>query len=153
MWSLRPQAVPITHVLIAFSIFGASFGNAVAQNTATKTYKCTAKDAIAVQNDGTLNKTPGAEATRRGYDQMFITVPSGHVTYSTSLTTEVRTVQTEDFRNDIVLVPSFTFQFNKTAANAVTDFIRLHSESGQAQLTFTAFSLSYLVTGTCESVR
>ena len=146
------QAIPAFHSLVIFSILALGLGSALAESDATKTYKCTAKDAVAVENDGTLNRSPGAEAARQRYDQMFISIPSGHVTYSTSRTTEARTIQTEGLHNDIVLVPSYSFQRKRTAANAVTDFIRLHAEGGQTQLIFTAFSLSYLVTGTCEVV-
>ena len=54
----------------------AAFG----QDNASKTYRCTAKDAAAVKDNGTLDKSdPGAEISRQHLDRMVISVPSGHI--------------------------------------------------------------------------
>lgn len=128
----------------------AAFG----QDDAGKTYLCTAKDAVGVEDNGTLNKDdPGAKADRKHFDRMVISVPSGHITYPSDLIREDRTVQRTNVGNDYVLISSFHFRRNKTAANATTDFIRLRIAAGRSQATFIAFQLSYLVTGTCDVVQ
>jgi len=127
---------------------GAAFGR-----DATKTYRCTAKDAVAVEPDGTLNKEdPGAKIGREHFDQMVISVPSGNITYPSSDIREERIVQRTSVADDYVLISSLYFRRNKGAANAITDFIFLRTATGKPQATFSAFQLSYLVTGTCDIV-
>jgi hypothetical protein len=118
------------------------------------TYRCTAKDAVAIEGDGTLAKNdPGAEIDRKHFDKMAIDIASGDISYPSEAVLEKRVVQRAGVSGDYVLLPSFTFRRNKTGANATTDFIRLHLGTDKSQATFRAFSLSYLVTGTCEIVR
>ena len=134
-------ALPTSHV-------GAAFGR-----DASTTYRCTAKDAVGIQDNGTLDKSdPGAEIRRQHFDRVTISVPQGDVSYPGSGIMENRVAQKAGASGDYVLVPSFTFRRNKAAANATTDFIRLHATTGQPPARFMAFSLTYLVTGTCEIV-
>jgi hypothetical protein len=72
---------------------------------------------------------------------------------SSSTSREERIVQRTSVTDDYVLISSLYFRRNKTAANATTDFILLHTATGKPQATFTAFQLSYLVTGTCEILQ
>jgi hypothetical protein len=131
----------------------ASHGDAAFGRDASTTYRCTAKDAVGIQDNGMLDKKdPGAEIRRQHFDRMTITVPHGDVSYPSSGIMENRVVQKAGVSGDYVLLPSFTFRRNKTGANATTDFIRLHAEAGKPPARFMAFSLTYLVTGTCEIV-
>jgi hypothetical protein len=134
-------ALPTSHV-------GAAFGR-----DASATYRCTAKDAVGIEENGRLDKSdPGADIRRQHFDGVTITVPHGDITYPSDGVQENRVVQKAGVSGDYVLLPSFTFRRNKTGANATTDFIRLHVGTGQPQAHFVAFSLTYLVTGTCEVV-
>jgi len=54
---------------------------------------------------------------------------------------------------DYVLIPETALRRKKAVAKASTDFIRLRVQTREPQVTFAAFSLSQLVTGTCELVR
>jgi hypothetical protein len=128
-------------------------GSALARNDTGKTYRCTAKDAVDVQDDGTISALVG-KAFLKDYDKMVIDLKTGHVTYPLTGVREERVVQqTGVFNNEYVLVPSSIFHRNKAVANAATDFIRMRTAtSSQPQTLFMVFSLSYLVTGTCEIV-
>jgi len=128
-------------------------GSALARDDTDKTYRCTAKDAVDVQDDGTISALVG-KAFLKDYDKMVIDLKTGRVTYPLTGVREERVVQqTGVFNNEYVLVPSSIFHRNKAVANAATDFIRMRTAtSSQPQTLFMVFSLSYLVTGTCEIV-
>jgi hypothetical protein len=147
----QPISIMCALALIAMPTFdaGAAFGR-----NADKTYRCTAKDAVGIEDNGTLAKNdPGAEIHRKHFDKMVIDVVSGDISYPSDGILENRVVQRAGASGDYVLLPSFSFRRSKTAANATTDFIRLHIGTSEPQATFRAYSLSYLVTGTCEIVR
>ncbi len=152
MCKFPSQLIFITCALVLFAVpilnLGAAFGR-----EATKTYRCTAKDAVAVEPDGTLSKDdPGAKFAREHFDRMVITVPSGSISYPNSGTLETRVIQRTSVADDYVLIPSVFFRRTKGAANATTDFIFLHVATGIPQAIFSAKRLSYLVTGTCDIV-
>lgn len=145
------QLVSIMPALVLFAVLTLNLGVAFARDNTSKTYRCTAKDSVSVQGDGTLTKVIG-EIHRKYFDGIVVDISTGDVTYPSTGIRENRVVQkTGVDDNDYVLVPSFSFRRKKTAANAVTDFIRLDARKPQA--TFMAFSLSDLVTGTCAIVR
>jgi hypothetical protein len=130
-------------------IFSDSFVRA-AEST---TYRCTAKDAVSIEPDGTLNKSdPGAEIKIKQFWRIVIDVRNGDISFPESGKIEKRVVQKAGVSGDYVLFPSYTFRRKKTAANATSDFIRLHVGDGQQQPIFRAYSLAYLITGTCEVV-
>jgi hypothetical protein len=115
-------------------------------------YRCTAKDAVGIQPDGTLDKNdPGAEIKRKEFWRVVIDVRSGRISFPESGILDTRVVQKTTIGH-YVLFPSI-FRRNKTAANATTDFISLNAGDGQKQPIFWAHSLSYLVSGACELVR
>ncbi len=105
-------------------------------------------------DDGNINR-PVVQAFRKKYDKMVIDLKTGHVTYPLTGIREERVVQQGGvFNDEYVLVPSFIFQRNKTVANAATDFIRIRTATAsRPQPIFMAFSVSYLVSGTCEIVQ
>ena len=154
MYNFPLRSISITRALVLFAMLTLNLGAAFGKASASKTYRCTAKDAVAVEDNGTLDKSdPGAEVRRQLFDRMVISVPSGHITYPSTDIREDRIVQMTGVAEDYVLISSLYFRRNKTAANATTDFIRLRTATGQPQATFTAFQLSYLVTGTCELLQ
>jgi hypothetical protein len=117
------------------------------------TYRCTAKDAVGIEPDGTLNKSdPGTEFKIKESWRIVIDVRTGHISFPESGKIETRVVQKAGVTGDYVLFPSYSFRRKKTAANATTDFIRLHVGDGQQQAIFRAYSLTYLITGTCDVV-
>ncbi len=135
--------------LVLMAALAGSFGRA---DEAT-TYRCTAKDAVGIEPDGTLDKNnPGAEIKRKHFWRVVIDVRSGRISFPESGTLEKRVVQKTSVFGDYALFPSVIFRRNKTAANATTDFILIHASDGQKQPIFRAYSLTYLVTGTCELV-
>ena len=149
MYKFPSASISLTR-LVLFATLMLNLGEAFGQDNASRTYQCAAKDAAAVEDNGTLNKdAPRAEADRKHFDRMVISVPSGHITYPSERRPEERIVQRTSVTDDYVLVSNIYFQRNRTAANATTDFIRLHAPAGK-QATFMAFQLSSLVTGTCD---
>ena len=154
MYKFPLQPISTARALVLFAMLTLSLQAAFGQDNASKTYRCTAKDAVVVEDDGTLSKDdPRAEIGRQHFDRMVISVPSGHITYPSSNIQEDRTVQRTSVADDYVLIPSLYFRRSKTAANATRDYIVLRTATGKPQATFMAFSLSDLVTGTCEMVR
>jgi hypothetical protein len=153
MYKFLSQPTSIACTLVLFAMLTLGFGVAFGRDDTSKTYRCTAKDAVSVQADGTFNKEKEiGEIGREHFDRMVINVQTGIVSYPHTGILETRVVQKNgpDDKN-YVLVPSFSFQSNKTAANTANDFIRLHATAGNPH--FIAFWLSYLVIGTCEIVR
>lgn len=149
---LRP--ISIMYALLLCAMLTLNLGRAFGRNDAGKTYRCTAMDAVVVEDNGTLDKDdPRAEIGRKHFDRMVIDIASGDISYPGSGILENRVVQRTSVAGDYVLISSLYFRRNKTAANATTDFILLRTATGKPQATFTAFQLSHLVTGTCDIVR
>jgi hypothetical protein len=142
-------------VLFALLASGAAFG----RDPAGKTYRCTAKDAVSLEDNGTLEKNPIGDARRKYFDGMVINIVNGEIAYPSGGQREKRDVQVanvvgETDVRDYVLIPDTAFQRKKTIAKASTDFIRLRVQPGrEPQATFVAFSLAQLVTGTCDIVQ
>jgi len=147
---------------LSFSIIGAfalaaaltfSSSEALGSGASSTIYRCTAKDAVGIEPDGTLSKQdPGADIKRKEFWRIVIDVHSGDVSFPEAGKLETQVVQRADASGDYVLFPKYAFRRNKTAANATTDFIRLHVGGDKEPVTFRAYSLTYLVTGGCEVV-
>jgi len=147
----RPISIVCALMLPAMLIL--DLGNAFGRDDTSTTYRCTAKDAVSILQDGTLNRDI-AKAALEAFDKVVIDVSDGHVTYPSSGKREEWTVETTSVDdNDYVLFPSSSFRLNKTVANAAIHFIRLRATPNEPQPRFMIFTLSYLVTGTCEIVR
>jgi hypothetical protein len=132
-------------------------GVALAQNNNSTAYRCTAKDAVTIRDDGTFDKDPIAEARRKYYDKIVINPLTGAITHPNDGSRENWRAIQEAGTNDYVLIPEkisgVSLRAQKDVATAVTDFIRVRAGTDEPQVTFIAFSLSNLVTGTCEIVR
>jgi hypothetical protein len=153
MYKFPSQLVSIMRAFVLLAVLTLNLGVAFGRDDTSKTYRCTAKDSVSVQDDGTLTKGIG-EIHRKYFDGIVIDLLTGDITYPSTGIRENRVVQkTGADANDYVLIPSSAVRRKKTAANAATDFIRLNTRTDKPQATFMAFSLSDLVTGTCEIVR
>lgn len=79
MYKFPSPSISIARVVL-FAMLTLNLEAAFGQDDAGKTYLCTAKDAVGVEDNGTLNKDdPGAKADRKHFDRMVISVPSGHI--------------------------------------------------------------------------
>jgi hypothetical protein len=131
---------------------------AFGRDDAGKTYRCTAMDAVSLEDNGALDKNPLADARRKYFDGMVIDLIGGEVTYPSGGQREKRAVQVADVvaeadAKDYVLIPETALRHKKAVAKASTDFIRLRVLAREPQVTFAAFSLTQLVTGTCKLAR
>lgn len=142
----------ITRTLVLFAVLTLDLGTALGQNDASKAYRCTAKDAVTIRDDGTFDKDPIAEARRKYYDGIVINPLTGAITHPSDGSREnwraIREASTEDYVFIPEKIPDISLRAQKDAATAATDFIRVHTN--EPQVTFIAFSLSNLVIGTCE---
>jgi len=152
MHKFASQRIIIVCALVPFAMLTLNLGTAFGRNDESTTYRCTAKDAVGIETNGTLDKDdPGAKIKIKEFWRVVIDVRSGDISFPETAKLENRTVQKAGASGDYVLLPSYAFRRNKAAANATTDFIRIHVGTGQQQATFRAYSLTYLVTGTCET--
>ena len=136
--------------LVLFAILTLNLAVAFAQDKTSKEYRCTAKDAVSVLDDGTLSKEVGKAVALKVYDKMVINVSNGNITLPDLLKVREWIVEkTAVNENDYVLFPKPTQK--AIVANAVVHFIRLNA--GVPQPRFAAVALSYLVTGTCDILR
>ena len=71
----------ITRTLVLFAVLALALGAALGQNDASKAYRCTAKDAVTIRDDGTFDKDPIAEARRKYYDGIVISPLTGTITH------------------------------------------------------------------------
>ena len=142
----------IKSALIAYAILTLNLPVAFARDEAGTTYRCSAKDAVAIQPDGTLNKDL-AKSVPGYFDKIVIDVSRGQITYPSTGKREewiVEKITVNASDNDYVLYPGSSSRMGHTAANAVSSFIRLRATASDPQPRFIAFALSYLVSGTCE---
>jgi hypothetical protein len=143
----------ITRTLVLIAVLTLDLRVALGQNDASKAYRCTAKDAVTIRDDGTFDKDPIAEARRKYYDGIVINPLTGAVTHPNDGSREnwraIREASTDDYVLIPEKIPDVSLRAQKDAATAATDFIRVHAGE---QVSFIAFSLSNLVTGTCELV-
>jgi hypothetical protein len=147
----------VTRTLVLIAVLTLDLGVALGQNDASKAYRCTAKDAVTIRDNGTFDKDPIAEARRKYYDGIIINPLTGAVTHPNDGSREnwraIREASTDDYVLIPEKIPDVSLRAQKDAATAATDFIRVHAGTNELELTFMAFSLSNLVIGTCEIVR
>ncbi len=143
--------------LFLLAMLTLDLGVALGQNDTRTAYRCTAKDAVTIRDDGTFDKDPIAEARRKYYDKIVINPLTGAITHPNDGSRENWRAIQQAGTNDYVLIPEkisdVSLRAQKDVATAVTDFIRVRAGLNEPQVTFIAFSLSSLVTGTCEIVR
>jgi hypothetical protein len=148
------QLIYIMRMLVVFVILALNLTVAFARDETSKTYRCIAKDAVSILQDGTLNKEVG-KAALESFDKIVINVSNGNITFpSVGKVEEWIVEKISGGDDDYVLFRNSSRQIDKkTVANAVTRFIRLRAATGDPQPRYMVFTLSYLVTGTCAIVR
>jgi hypothetical protein len=167
---MKFAAVMIALLLPSLAVEIASIAVASAQpadrgQKFNKIYRCIAKEAVTGQDDGTLG---GRDFSRRAHRDFFSAFMIDTLTGAVSYSIEGRDreiwniVQKGTDENDHVL----TFRFvNRNYDNAEKDgllthladatmrFIRVRDWKEKPRVTFMAFDLSTLVSGTCEIVQ
>jgi hypothetical protein len=128
---------------------------AFGQSEVNRTYRCEAKDAVSLQDNGVLRKDRVSESERKYFDGIIIDALTGAITLSDGSRMIWSIIQKGDSANDLVLIPENYLDSDpkKAAAGAATFFFRLRTWGERSQVIFTAFYLSTLVTGTCKIVR
>jgi hypothetical protein len=124
----------------------------------SKTYRCSTKDAVAVQSNGSFGRDDDTELWRNHFDGLLVDTLTGAITYSTGLRHQWKVVGDgkNTAGNDYVLVPQFVFSRTgkDMLAAAAGDFIRNRSWTDDRKVKFTAWvSGLTLVSGTCEIAR
>ena len=153
----RLALFPAAISLMVLSIFSPAFA-------ATSLLRCQAKDAVGLEDNGTLSKDM---RLLKGLGDSWLTdtetgmVRTGGVT-GVPVVWPVHwiVVQEGNDSNDTVLVltrqrhPGAATDFSRDdLKDAATDFIRIRRWKGQSTILFTRFGLSTLVSGTCEPVN
>jgi hypothetical protein len=155
------QIVAVLYMTLMTEAFGAT--------DAGKTYRCTAKDAVSLQDDGTLGKDMTTEESRKRLDGIIIDTLTGALTYPGGRREIWHVVQKGNVNKDYVLLPPYLPKAEgyvllppflpkavypqEAAKTGATNFIRVRDWSSDPQVKFMVFELSILVTGTCEVVR
>ena len=146
----------LTWLLLASGIVSAG----AASSAPSKVYRCFAKAAVHLQDNGTLATDGVAEHKRKTFNGIIIDTLTGALTYPDGERHVWEVVQKGSGINDHVLAPRFRRpgpnlqeHVNEAAASGATFFIRVRAWDSEPQATFMAFELSTLVTGTCEIVR
>jgi hypothetical protein len=105
------------------------------------------------QHNGALGRDGASELRRNFWDGVIIDTWTGAMTLLDGGRIIWSIVQRGNDEYDHVLVPKTDFVGARAQAKAATDFFRLRAWSSQSQVTFIAFNLSTLLSGTCEIVR
>src|SRR5262249_43614403 len=151
MFRFRARSIRRAVALVAIVIIRTS-DLAVAQNVSGKLYRCISKDAVVLQDNGSLGRYTASEFSRKLYDGIVIDTLTGAITWAGASGTRQlwRVVGKGGDYNDHILIPEPPFSGLDLAPIAATDFIRVRDWAQNKQVTFLAFALSTLVTGTCE---
>lgn len=139
---------------VVIAVFCCVSGSAYAQKNDAKTYRCTTKDAVNLEENGVLARKTGTGALYlKNYNGVIIDTLTGAITYADGSRQIWRVVEQGDDENDHILIPQYPFKdTDELASIAATDFIRV-SWKGKPEVTLMVFSISILVTGSCEVVR
>ena len=108
-------------------------------------YRCHVKDAVAIQDDGTLGRNGTTEIWRKALDDFIVDTSTGVIRFSLYME-KWEIVQKGSGVDDFVAVPSLA------PASAATDFIRIRAWGGKKSVLFIKFGLSQMFSGTCESI-
>lgn len=128
--------------------------------TAESLLRCQPKDAVALEEDGTLQRNFAAD--REMEDVWIVDITTGAIRISNGQNSigpvHYTVIQRGDSRNDTVLarLGLRTTNLDKLdVADAVTDFIRIRQWSFEAErpaVRFIRYHLSLVVSGTCEPI-
>jgi len=113
------------------------------------------RDAISLQENGFLDRDPVSASRRKYFQPIIIDTMTGAITASDGERSVWHIIQKGSTANDHVMTPQKygPADLNSFAANAATDFFRLRAWADRKQVTFIAFELSTLISGTCEVIQ
>ena len=131
MWVIVLRAALLAPVLTALCIPPSAF--------AAELLACQAKDAVNLQNDGTL-KTDSL-AQRAAQSSLVIDLSNGEVRSDGEQ--ELLKMTARQHGNETVLVPSFAPEF-------VRNVIRIHQTAGQ--IVFSQYIFDLFISGTCAPI-
>jgi hypothetical protein len=144
---------PISMMLIVAALFSVASAASAPAKDASTTYRCHAKDAVSLLQDGMLSKLIGQVAMKDS-DKIVVDVASEHVTIPNTARRQEWVVETTSIDgHDYVLYPKSYRQLRHTAANVATNFIRIHATKNDPQPRYVVVVISYLVAGTCELLQ
>jgi hypothetical protein len=109
--------------------------------------RCNAVDSVSATDQGTLTDTSGeAKFGMTMYEEFIIDLTTGAMRQPYGGTKSWVLMQQGDGGNDWVYSPT------QTSADTGLEFVRIRDWASQSVITFIAFSLSTLITGTCHPV-
>jgi hypothetical protein len=109
-------------------------------------YRCSARDIVRVEDDGTLGR-PTTSVWLDRYKGFFVDTDTGLYRGGDGSLEEWVVIQRETASNDFVASP------HPTLVSASTDLLRIRAWAEKPRATFMAFGLSTFVTGTCEKAK
>lgn len=124
-----------------------SAGLAVSSASATDAlYRCSAKTVLTTKDDGTLGPYENSFWTDY-WTNVLVDTATGVLRYGTAKPEQMVIVQRGSGTDDFVATP------RNTPVSASMEVLRVRAWDGKPMVTFYAFSLSTVVTGTCTIVR
>ena len=110
-------------------------------------YRCHAKDAVSLADDGTLGRSKVTEYWRQVSEDVVVDTTTGAIRFGDADPQTWKIVQNGDFSNDFVAVPQFT------PTQAPSDTIRVRAWQDMKTVLFIRYGLLMMVTGTCEPIQ
>ncbi|TXN46304.1 hypothetical protein [Methylobacterium sp. WL7] len=109
-------------------------------------YRCSAKDVVRVEDDGTVGRYPN-NFWRDHWAGFLVDTDSGTIRRQAAEIEKWTVIQKGGTANDFVAsrLPGLV--------SASTDLIRVRAWAEKPAITFIVFSLSMMVTGVCEAVQ
>src|SRR5205809_900631 len=101
-------------------------------------YRCHAKDAVSLEDDGTLGRDKATEFWRKMSENIIVDTATGAIRYGDNLQTW-NVVQKGGPASDFVAVPSLN------PAQAATDFLRLRAWKEMKTVLFVRYGLSMMI--------
>ncbi len=123
-------------------------GLATGALAAADSLRCHSKEAIEVQDDGSLRRDGMAEYHQKEYQNFIVDITTGAVRFAGEPSSIQWTIVQEGTNeNDTVLVPY------SSLAGAATDSMRIRQWKHDKPILFMVHRLTSLITGTCEPVQ
>ena len=119
------------------------------------TYRCSVKDAVTLQDNGSLGKDWNTELERKYHDGFIIDTLTGAITWPEYGGRSIwRKIQKGSAGNDYVFSPPLpTTNAKRGSVYAASDFILVRAWIDHLPVKFVVWRSGTLLTGTCEIVR
>lgn len=115
-------------------------------NAAGELFRCTALDAVSLDQDGGLSRDEIAVSKEKLWTNVIIDTSSGVIRHGTWVRTW-HVVQERSDVNDFVASPSPTIRAG------FTEFLRVRKWKAQPNVSFLVFELSWIVAGRCDEIE